>query len=54
MGEWAGAVVVASVAFSFTFYHTALAWFAHRERLAKIQLGINPDQPTQKEASREL
>ncbi len=54
MGEWAAAVAIASVAFSLTIYHTALALFAHRERLARIQQGMNPDQPTQKEVFKEL
>ena len=47
--EWAGVVVVASVALGFTIYHTAAAWFAHRERMAKIEKGIDPDRPPRKD-----
>jgi hypothetical protein len=46
-GDWAAAAVVASVAIGFTIYHTATAWFTHKERLAKIQKGIDPDHPAQ-------
>lgn len=42
-GDWAAAVVVASIAMGFTIYHTATAWFTHKERLAKIEKGIDPD-----------
>jgi hypothetical protein len=39
---WAGAAMFAAIAFALAIYHTALAWFAHRERMAKIQNGIDP------------
>ena len=42
--SWATAVTIAAVAFACAIYYTATAWFAHRERMAKIQQGINPDQ----------
>lgn len=43
MSDWAGAIAIASIAFAFAIYHTATAWFSHRERMAKIQQGIDPD-----------
>lgn len=52
MNDWAGAVCIASVAIGCTVYYTAQAWFAHRERMAKIEKGINPDQPTSKGTSK--
>ena len=46
MGDsWAGTVAIASVAFALAIYYTATAWFAHRERMAKIKNGIDPDRP---------
>lgn len=43
--SWAGAVAIASIAFAIAIYHTVTAWLAHRERMAKIERGIDPDQP---------
>jgi hypothetical protein len=43
MNDWATAVAVASVAFALAIYYTATAWFKHRERMAKIEHGIDPD-----------
>jgi hypothetical protein len=40
---WAGAAAVASIALACAIYYTATAWFEHRERMAKIQQGIDPD-----------
>jgi hypothetical protein len=40
---WASAVAVASIAFACAIYYTSKNWFDHRERMAKIQQGINPD-----------
>ena len=45
---WAGAATVASIAFACAIYYTAAAWFEHRERMAKIQQGIDPDVPPPK------
>lgn len=50
--EWAGAAVVASMAFALAFYHTATAWFTHRERMAKIQQGIDPDKSSGQDSSK--
>ena len=41
---WAPALALGSIAFAFAVYYTAMAWFTHRERMAKIQRGIDPDQ----------
>jgi hypothetical protein len=41
--NWPVAAAVAAIAFSCAIYYTAAAWFAHRERMAKIQHGIDPD-----------
>jgi hypothetical protein len=38
-------VAIASIAIALAIYHTAQAWFTHRERMAKIQRGIDPDNP---------
>jgi hypothetical protein len=43
--EWAAAAGVASIAFSCAVYYTAVTWFAHRERMAMIEKGIDPDNP---------
>ena len=49
MGDsWATAVAIASVAFACAIYYTATAWFAHRERMAKMEHGIDPDRPIQR------
>jgi hypothetical protein len=45
MNDWATAVAIASVAFALTIYYTATAWFKHRERMAKIEHGMDPDRP---------
>jgi ribosomal protein L7/L12 len=45
--NWPAAIVVAAIVLAFAIYLTASAWFAHRERLAKIEHGIDPDQPRQ-------
>jgi hypothetical protein len=37
---WAVSAAVASIAFACAIYYTAIAWFAHREQMAKIQQGI--------------
>jgi hypothetical protein len=42
---WAGAAVVASIAFSCAIYYTAAAWFAHREQMARIERGIDNELP---------
>lgn len=47
---WASAAAVASIALSCAIYYTTTAWFAHRERMAKIEQGIDPDQEVQKDA----
>jgi hypothetical protein len=39
---WATAGFIAMV-FAIAVYYTVTAWFEHRERMAKIQQGINPD-----------
>lgn len=36
---------VSVIAVGCTVYYTAAAWFAHRERMAKIQHGLDPDPP---------
>jgi hypothetical protein len=41
--SWAGALAIASIAFACAVYYTATAWFTHRERMAKIEKGIDPD-----------
>ena len=45
MNDWATAVAVASVAFALAVYYTATAWFKHREQMARIEHGIDPDRP---------
>jgi hypothetical protein len=44
--ELATAAVAAVIAVGCTIYYTANAWFAHRERMAKIEKGIDPDRPS--------
>jgi hypothetical protein len=41
---WPEAPGVASIALAITIFHTAKAWFSHRERMAKIQKrhGLRP------------
>jgi hypothetical protein len=48
--DWSAAAALASIALAFTIYYTSKAWFAHRERMAKIQKGIDPDEPFPKDA----
>jgi hypothetical protein len=43
MNDFAGALTIASLAFACAIYFTAKAWFEHRERMAKIAQGIDPD-----------
>ncbi len=43
-GDWALAATIASIAVSCAVYYTAQGWFAHRERMAKIEQGKDPDQ----------
>jgi hypothetical protein len=45
---WAGAAAVASIALACAIYYTSTAWFEHRERMAKIQQGIDPDKQPSK------
>ncbi|HBI42725.1 MAG TPA: hypothetical protein DDY78_07695 [Planctomycetales bacterium] len=52
--SWAGAAVVASIAFACAIYYIATAWFAHRERMAKIQQGIDPNQVRDRTSPPEL
>jgi hypothetical protein len=44
-GDWPAAFAASSIAFALAIYYTANAWFKHRERMAKIERGIDPDQP---------
>ena len=50
--DWPYAFAVASLAFAFAIYFSLKAWFAHRERMAKIEKGIDPDEPSPKDASK--
>lgn len=43
-GAWAEAAAIVSIALALTIYYTAIAWFRHSERMAKIEQGIDPDQ----------
>jgi hypothetical protein len=43
MNDWAGAIAVGAMALAAAVYFTATAWFKHRERLAMIEHGLNPD-----------
>jgi hypothetical protein len=40
---WALALAIASMALALAFYWTAKAWFRHRERMARLEKGIDPD-----------
>ena len=40
---WACAAMAASAACACVVYYTMIAWFAHRERMAKIQQGGDPN-----------
>ena len=48
LSAWAAAAAVSAVAAAVAVYHTANAWFEHRERMAKIELGLDPDRPINK------
>ena len=43
--DWAPAAVCISISLACAVYYTAKALFRHRERMAKIQKGIDPDAP---------
>jgi hypothetical protein len=45
-----GAAAIASIAFAIAINCTAVAFFTHRERMAKIEKCIDPDQPAPKDA----
>jgi ribosomal protein L7/L12 len=45
MMAWASAAAVSVIAVACAVYYTAVAWFAHRERMAKIEHGLDPDRP---------
>jgi hypothetical protein len=49
---WAAAAAIGSIALACAIYYTVTAWFAHRERMAKIQHGIDPDRPVHKAESK--
>jgi hypothetical protein len=42
MGDWASSSVIMSIVVACTIYYTIKAWFTHRERMAKIEKGIDP------------
>ncbi len=42
--DWSAAAATMVVVLGVTVYYTANAWFAHRERMAKIEKGIDPDE----------
>jgi ribosomal protein L7/L12 len=44
-GDWPVAAAVTAIAFALALYYTATAWFKHRERMAMIEQGIDPDRP---------
>ncbi len=50
--EWPVATAVAAIAFACAIYYTATEWFAHRERMAKIARGIDPDQAAKKDEAK--
>jgi len=52
MENWPAAMMVAAIAFACSIIYTATAWFAHRERMAKIQMGIDPDEPIPNDSSK--
>ncbi len=41
--SWAATAAVAVIALACAIYYTATAWFEHRERMAKIEHGKDPD-----------
>jgi hypothetical protein len=43
--DWSAAAAIAAIALACTIFYTAKAWFTHRERMAKIERGIDPDEP---------
>jgi hypothetical protein len=43
--DWPAGLAAAAIAFALAVYWTATAWFKHRERMAKIERGIDPDLP---------
>lgn len=43
--SWAASAAIASIAITCCVYYSLHAWFDHRERLAKIDRGIDPDRP---------
>ncbi|HVS40576.1 MAG TPA: ribosomal protein L7/L12 [Gemmataceae bacterium] len=45
MEAWAVCAMFATIAIAVAAYYSLNAWFAHRERMAKIERGIDPDQP---------
>lgn len=51
---WSGAVAVTSISFACAFYYTAAAWFEHRERMAKLEHGIDPDKSRERMAKLEM
>jgi hypothetical protein len=42
--NWAGSAALAAIAFALAIYFTATGWFKHRERMAMIERGLNPNQ----------
>lgn len=44
---WALAVAIASIALAVAFYATTKAWFAHRERMARIEKCTDSNQAGQ-------
>lgn len=40
---WAATAAIASIALACGVYYTVTAWFEHREKMAKIERGIDPD-----------
>lgn len=49
MQDMAAALAISSIAFAFAIYYTASAWFAHRERMAKIERGMDPYRPIERQ-----
>ncbi len=43
MNDWAGALALGAMAIAAALYFSAQAWFKHRERMAMIERGLNPD-----------
>jgi hypothetical protein len=54
MNDWSAAAFFVSIAFALAIYYTATAWFKHRERMAKIEHGMDPDRPDQPIPTRPL